>query len=378
MSELDVWNRKGCFFGMNAAPPKPENGVMPEYMWNLLTRCWQEPEERINIQTVLSVLRPINPPRIESDHPDSTAELVDAVDRADLDAVTSLIRKGRIDINAAHNGWNALQSACLSGRKLIAKTLLLNGAYASAINRTREDKANALHIAAGEGHSEIVELLLEWHMDIESKDGFECTPLHFASEHGHVAAIQILLHFGAKTNAMDIYNLTPLQRAVRKGQAEAVRILVQFDDKDLTISRCANGYSLLHLVCESGHTNVIDTLFSLDIINRDINQTTEDEEKHTLLHVAILFGRVEMATYLLDKGAGLEVKNAMGQTALHLAAGAPEIPSAALTRLLIERGADVFALDNKKQTPEFLAAKSGYDESRRLLQERSGKKNGEL
>ena len=56
--------------------------------------------------------------------------------------------------------------------------------------------------------------------------------------------------------------------------------------------------------------------------------------------------------------------NAIGRTALHIAAGYGQIKS---VQLLIEAGANLFALDNRGQTPSFVASDSGMtDCSRRL------------
>ncbi len=111
-----------------------------------------------------------------------------------------------------------------------------------------------------------------------------------------------------------------------------------------------------------------------------------DGQGRTLLHVAAIHGRLEIARLLLERGLPVDGRDAHGQTPLHAAAyGIHWIPperhgmrlyrgcgseQAAVARLLLERGADLRARDDRRSTPLHLAAKGGNLEVARLLLEK--------
>ena len=85
-----------------------------------------------------------------------------------------------------------------------------------------------MHIAAIQGHTDIVSLLLEHGADLEGGGISNQTPLHRASWSGKLEAAQCLLDHGANINAREIDDWTPLHFAVRmKNNIQAVRFLLE-------------------------------------------------------------------------------------------------------------------------------------------------------
>ena len=68
-------------------------------------------------------------------------------------------------------------------------------------------------------------------------------------------------------------------------------------------------------------------------------------------------GRVKVATFLLDHGAGINVAQRAGVTALH---GAARAGNRAMVELLLSRGADVNSKEVTGQTPLHIAANKGF------------------
>jgi len=97
-----------------------------------------------------------------------------------------------------------------------------------------------------------------------------------------------------------------------------------------------------------------------------------NERGYTPLHIAAREGQVEIASFLIEKGAELEAKNSTGFTPLFLAvlSKRPEI-----VRFFLEKGADVNAQTRFQTTPLFTAAESGNGEIIRALIEKGANVN---
>jgi len=84
-----------------------------------------------------------------------------------------------------------------------------------------------LHVAAGEGQMEALELLLNWEADIESKNRVGSTPLHRAASNGQVAAVKKLLENGGNVDATNKSGSTPLHCASYGGFVEIAKLLCE-------------------------------------------------------------------------------------------------------------------------------------------------------
>jgi ankyrin repeat protein len=97
-----------------------------------------------------------------------------------------------------------------------------------------------------------------------------------------------------------------------------------------------------------------------------------DERGYTPLHVAAREGRLQIASFLIEKGADIEAKNPTGFTPLFLAVLGKR-PDA--VRLCLEKGADPNGETRFQTTPLFTAAESGDPEIVRLLIEKGAEVN---
>lgn len=123
----------------------------------------------------------------------------------------------------------------------------------------------------------------------------------------------------------------------------------------------------LHLAAFHGRTEIIDLLIAhgADVNARDLTATSP-------LHAAVIAGKQGAAVQmLLDRRADLQAINGKGQTALHLAAatGQPR-----LTKFLIERGADVHKRDFDGQLPVYYAKRNHHPQTTAVL-ERAAREN---
>jgi hypothetical protein len=140
--------------------------------------------------------------------------------------------------------------------------------------------------ASEEGHSSLVELLLEVGINVNFKDSDKRTSLDYAmsGKRSQAAVLKILLQAGASVTAVDPFQKeTPLHRAAKRFGA---------------------GYrSAIVLLLEA---------------NADVDAV--DENGNTPLHLAAKFGPVETVEELIAANANLEKADSQGCTALHLAA----------------------------------------------------------
>jgi ankyrin repeat protein len=92
----------------------------------------------------------------------------------------------------------------------------------------------------------------------------------------------------------------------------------------------------------------------------------------TLLHDSVGQNHLDVAKYLLNRGADANAVTHDGLTALHMAAQNGNI---AIIALLLERGANVNPIDSKGWTPMDRAVKWGHPDAAKVLR-RSGGKGG--
>lgn len=78
-----------------------------------------------------------------------------------------------------------------------------------SINCTNTDGWAPLHVAASEGHTGMVEILLEYGANLDARTKNFRTPLHIACIRGNFAVIQALLMANADPDAKDIDGNTP-------------------------------------------------------------------------------------------------------------------------------------------------------------------------
>jgi len=87
----------------------------------------------------------------------------------------------------------------------------------------------------------------------------------------------------------------------------------------------------------------------------DINALTScNNDNWALLHYAVHYGNLDMVSFLIDKGANVEIKSKEGKTPLHLAV---EEAKQNIINLLLDRGADIEAKNNDGRTPMYSECK---------------------
>ena len=148
----------------------------------------------------------------------------DAAHKGNIEAVKQHLAAGT-DVNANDTGLTPLHYAAGEGHKELVELLIVKGADVSAKNKFGE---TPLHWAAGEGHKELVELLIANGADVNarrSKYGGGYTPLHVAATEGHKEIAELLVAKGVEVNVKNEDGKTPLDYAVRDNHTEIADLL---------------------------------------------------------------------------------------------------------------------------------------------------------
>ncbi len=190
-------------------------------------------------------------------------DLLKAINEGNYDRVESLLARGA-DCNVYdHAGQTALIRAVIMGNVKMVELLLMvdaerdkcyknflaslkndenekepellpcnvekmrnSHAYSKlAINAKDSEGANALIHATINDCKEIVHLLLDAGVDVNSRTAHDQTALAIAAENKFMEIAELLIHYGADVNALDKWHQTPLKYATVNGCKEIIKLI---------------------------------------------------------------------------------------------------------------------------------------------------------
>lgn len=313
--------------------------------------------------------------------------VVVAAVRGDITVLGMLIQAG-VDVNARdRNGWSALRWVRHLGERSrgfepAPMLALLEGAGA---RDEAGERADALLDAVHGRDTARVREALDTGADPNSRDERGVPPLIYAGNRGESEIVRALVDAGADVNADPEHDTTPLIAAIEGGSLQAVEILLQagakVDQPDrirrtpLEVASSWKRTEITALLLGAGAAPAPAALASA-ALNGDLEQVRmllargadpNAGEGYVLAEAARGCHRndnTEVIRALVEAGADPRVRDNLGYTPLHRAAGMcePEI-----VELLIRRGADPDARDANGFTPLIGAAGSGRIENVRLL-----------
>ncbi|CCE77631.1 MULTISPECIES: ankyrin repeat domain-containing protein [Wolbachia] len=149
-------------------------------------------------------------------------------------------------------------------------------------------------------------------LDLDAKASTGYAPLHKAVFSRRFDEVKLLIDKGARVDVQDKHELTPLFYAVMNNDEKMIKFLVEIGNADVNLGKYNNP-----------------------------------------LGMAISLGRMELAEYLIDKGADINRQDNIGRTFLHKAA---EGGNLAAVKFLVEKGARLDVLDKWNDTPLHVAA----------------------
>jgi len=164
----------------------------------------------------------------------------------------------------------------------VSKSLLEHTDPKSMLSMGSRLGRTALMMAAGAGHTPIVQQLLQAGVDPNRKDDVDYTALALAAENNRLATVQLLVATGAEVDRAVTYGNTPLILACEKGAVEVAQFLLTQ--------------------------------------GADIAKTNRD--RWTALMNAAAAGNAPLVRLLIERGADVNAVSSEGTTAIALAVGA--------------------------------------------------------
>ena len=216
------------------------------------------------------------------------------------------------DYEYYYNSRTALHLAAENGHYNVVKLLLEAGANKNAAVR---GGSTALHLAALMGHPEVVELLLEAGAHKDAADGGGRTALHDAAENGRLEVVKLLLEAGADKDAADHYGATALHWAADQGCSEVVKHLLRARAHKDAVDHY--GVTPLKDAAASGHSEVVKLLLEAGS-EKDVASKVRNGGG-TALHSAAWMGHSEVVELLLEVGADKDVKDSENRLPVDLA-----------------------------------------------------------
>ncbi|KAF7215948.1 protein TANC1 isoform X3 [Nothobranchius furzeri] len=243
----------------------------------------------------------------------------------------------------------------------VSRLLMLGGAN---VNYRTEVLNNApvLCVQCHLGHHEITSLLLEFgsSVDVVSENGM--SPLCFSAAGGHLGLVMLLCKRGAKVDHVDKSGQCALVHAALRGHSEIIQYLLELEwsaegqQQDCSLKNKALQQALI-AASSMGHTQVVKDLLALKnehAVQIDSHDTLWGE---TAMTAAAGRGKMEVCSFLLEQGAGVQQVNRRGVSPLFCAVRQGHWQ---IAELLLQHGVDINMSDKQGRTLLMVAACEGH------------------
>jgi len=245
--------------------------------------------------------------------PGAAMSLHEAAEKGDAAAIAVAISKGaKVDealASGSKSGLTPLMCAALAVRPDSVAALIKGGAKVSV--RAKDGKT-ALIYAAGWANPATVQAVLEGKPNLDERTDDRWTALMMAASRGDAGNIKVLIDAGADVNAKNKWGQNSLMAACRAGDGEKVKMLLaagaNVNDSDI------DGMTAINHAAGSIGAGSLDAVKAL--IEKKVDVNGPDSQGVSPLMRAADVGNSEKVKVLLANGAGKDVKDRDGRSAM--------------------------------------------------------------
>lgn len=301
-----------------------------------------------------------------------SSPLMSAVRRSNI-KLTKLLLENGANVFYETSDKRSVISNVIDNNSIPIVKLLINAGV--SVNSRLAYDLTPLHLAAKKGDIVFLNELISKGSDVNAiTSSTSYTPLHYAAGNGYGKIVEVLARNGADLNAADNNSRTALHYAIRNDFYEVAKVLIDygidlqlykyeissvFSPKILTLlmdsglsanKRDDDGESLLFFAARQSSAEVVKILIKngAEINQFDVNKNL------TPLMISAIEGKVHNCAALVSSGANQLLKDADGNTALHLAI---KKGNNFVVNCLTQTGYDINLRNGKGLTPLELAVK---------------------
>lgn len=249
-----------------------------------------------------------------------------AIEKGLRDCVAFLLSKGADTSIKNKNSYAPIHQCVVYNQPDILELLLSHNGNKSDVHLGGENGNTALHTCAYHDNLECAKILIKHKSNIckTCNNGF--FPIHVAAQRFSNKVLEFLIDEGNKIGCsklkmlsfVDGDNNKPLHAAVQFGNLGAVKLCLENGASiDETIEM--DNSTPVHVACAQGSFEILKLMFEkqpdlfLEVVH------AQDSSQMTPLHKAAMFNHVEIADYLLEKGAFIDALDKEKRTPLLLA-----------------------------------------------------------
>lgn len=232
-----------------------------------------------------------------------------AARHGNTELVRQLIRRNDLKVSGT-GGLLTFHVASLRGHTAVIDILLETASIPKAVNTSGD---TPFSLAVKGGQLAAFQRLLGADSTVALTDNTDFSLLHLAAREGHLEIVRELIQLGADNNAIGVDRSTPLLLAAEKGHLVLVKYLINDLRSDMEAANKA-GACAVHVAAMHGHVQVLEQLHKA---GADIQM--KDQENCRPIHLAVQGGHLRVVKFLLGLGVIPNTVDGRKLTPLHLA-----------------------------------------------------------